>query len=494
MGMWKVPVILTTLVACITKAIVATENTENADRGVDNCVRCLRYDESGCKVCLHNGNLAEHSINLKRYNVARSPSAIQMAAGNHELFKKGKVSFAKRNEGAFGSIGYNEGAKKDGVRVIRNIISKNLRMLKRSDYSKYIPIRETKDSLYIGEIKVGTPPQTLHPIFDTGSTNLWIVGSSCTDYSCLKVAHYDPSRSSTFQTMDNPLKIHVKFGTGEIEGYPAMDTVTLGEMVIPDQALAVVESEESGGGENIFDKINFEGIVGLAFPEMSSVPGVPVFDHMALLKNMKHKEFAFYIGKKDEGSKLMFGGVDPRYYEGDIKMFPVVREHYWEVKLDAIFVGDEELCCGKDKSYLIFDSGTSLNTIPSAYFDRFMSYFPKGECDDASEGYPTITYVLNGERITLEPHQYMLKQGRRCIPAYMQLDVPSEFGNAFIVGSNAFMKHYLTVFRRGTGGQTSMVGFSTNLHDPCHRLGSLPHGIVLRRTLLAHAPTVSTLY
>lgn len=54
--------------------------------------------------------------------------------------------------------------------------------------------------------------------------------------------------------------------------------------------------------KNGIQKIKFEGIVGLAFPEMSSVPGTPIFDHMVLLNNMRHKEFAFYIDEKDEVS------------------------------------------------------------------------------------------------------------------------------------------------------------------------------------------------
>ncbi|KAK1939812.1 putative aspartyl protease [Babesia divergens] len=429
-------------------------------------LECLRSDEYGCAVYLHGGNSSEHTIGLKRYGAFGSHSAIQIAVKNHELFKKGKISIARRNQGMFGSIGYKEGLHENhDKRFSTRRRYSNLRMSKRSDFDKYIPIHETKDSLYIGEIRIGTPPQTFHPIFDTGSTNMWVVGDTCKDTSCKNVSRYDASSSSTFRPMDNPLKIHVKFGTGEIEGYPATDTVTIGDITIPNQSFAVVESEQSGGSDgNIFDKIKFEGIVGLAFPEMSSVPGTPIFDHMVLLNNMRHKEFAFYIDEKDEDSKIMFGGVDPRYYEGEIKLFPVVREHYWEVKLDAIYVGDEKLCCHGDEAYLIFDSGTSLNTIPSGQFDRFMSYIQRNACNDTFEGYPTITYIMNGEPITLEPRQYMMKHQGNCIPAYMQLDVPSEFGNAFIVGSNAFMKHYLTVFRRGNGTQPSMVGIASSRH------------------------------
>ncbi|KAK1441969.1 aspartic peptidase A1 family protein [Babesia gibsoni] len=427
---------------------------------------CDKYDEEGCSVYRHINHSPEHTIPLKRHVLHGKHSVLQMAVRNHELFRNGKVSYAKRGEGVFGSIGYNKGHHGDkGSSHIHDKRYVNLRTPKKSDIEKYIPIHGTKDSLYVGEIRVGSPPQVVRPIFDTGSTNLWVVGESCKDPSCLRVAKYNPRRSSTFRLLQNPLKIHVKFGTGEIEGYAAQDTISIGDIHIPRQNFAVVESEQPGGSEeNIFDKINFEGIVGLAFPEMSSVPGVPVFDNIAILKNMKHKEFAFYIGESDEESKLMFGGVDPDCYEGEIKLFPVVREHYWEVKLDAVYVGSEKICSDEDNQYLIFDSGTSLNTIPSDYFDRFMSYFKNKICNGDFEDYPTITYVINGVKIKLEPHQYMMKYKDTCTPAYMQLDVPSEFGNAFIVGSNAFMKHYVTVFRRGDGRQPSMVGIAPSKH------------------------------
>ncbi|GBE62393.1 aspartyl protease ASP3 [Babesia ovata] len=360
--------------------------------------RCLRFEEGSCSVWLHKGNAAEHSISLERYQMPDSVSALQIASSNHESFKNGKISFAKRGEGIFGSIGYDEHKnRRPAFRTMTNKLNKRIAMLKRCDHGNYIPIQQTKDSLYVGEIKIGTPPQTFHPIFDTGSTNLWVVGSTCKEPSCSKVSRYDATRSTTFKMMDTPIKIHIKFGTGEIEGYPARDTVILGKTAIPDQSLAVVVSERSVGGDNIFDKINFEGIVGLAFPEMSSVPGIPIFDHMALLKNMKHKEFAFYIGENDKDSRIMLGGVDPQYYLGEIQMFPVVREHYWEVKLDGLYVGNEKLCCDGESSYLIFDSGTSLNTIPSSYFDRFMSYFESKICDLGAD-YPTITYILVSKR------------------------------------------------------------------------------------------------
>ena len=76
-------------------------------------------------------------------------------------------------------------------------------------------------------------------------------------------------------------------------------------------------------------------------------------------------------------SAIFFGGVDPRFFEPPIHMFPVVREHYWEVELDAIYVGERKFCCAEGtKNYVIIDSGTSFNTMPSNEMESFLEMIP----------------------------------------------------------------------------------------------------------------------
>lgn len=45
-----------------------------------------------------------------------------------------------------------------------------------------------------------------------------------------------------------------------------------------------------------------------------------------------------------------------------------------------------------------------------------------------------------------------------CMPAYMQIDVPSERNHAYLLGSLSFMRNFFTVFVRGTESRPSMVG------------------------------------
>jgi saccharopepsin len=54
--------------------------------------------------------------------------------------------------------------------------------------------------------------------------------------------------------------------------------------------------------------------------------------------------FSFRLGSsEDDGGEAVFGGIDHRAYEDNITYVPVRRKAYWEVELDKISFGDEEL-------------------------------------------------------------------------------------------------------------------------------------------------------
>ncbi|KAF5153116.1 Eukaryotic aspartyl protease family protein [Theileria parva strain Muguga] len=430
-----------------------------------SCNDC-NWSTKHCKSCLHEGNQPQMTIGLRRYEKERV-SVIELARENQKNFKNGKISFVLRSQGPFGSLGHtitnphtnthtndltNTLTNSQTQHSVRRKFNRNMNILKGYEY---VPLQQIKDSLYVGTISVGTPPQILHPIFDTGSTNVWVVGTTCESETCKKVKRFNPKLSNTFKRLTNPKKIHIKFGTGEIEGRPASDVITVGDMSF-EQNFALVDLESDS---NVFQKINFEGIVGLAFAEMSSISGPSVLENIFSLNRLSENEFAFYIGGED--ALLMFGGADPRFYEGELKMFPVVREHYWEVALDAIYLGNTKICCNQP-SYVIFDSGTSLNSVPSAEFHTFTTLIQQG-CKRGED--MTLRYILGGEEIRLGAEEYIYVDGDECIPGFMQLDVPSEFGHAYVLGSNTFMQFYFTLFRH-SNYKPSMVGLARAKRGP----------------------------
>jgi saccharopepsin len=54
--------------------------------------------------------------------------------------------------------------------------------------------------------------------------------------------------------------------------------------------------------------------------------------------------FSFRLGKDEQdGGEAVFGGIDESAYTGKITYAPVRRKAYWEVELEKIAFGDEEL-------------------------------------------------------------------------------------------------------------------------------------------------------
>lgn len=40
------------------------------------------------------------------------------------------------------------------------------------------------------------------------------------------------------------------------------------------------------------------------------------------------------LSNKKDSSVVMFGGVDPSYYKGDLKWVPVTKPGYWQISMD----------------------------------------------------------------------------------------------------------------------------------------------------------------
>jgi hypothetical protein len=110
-----------------------------------------------------------------------------------------------------------------------------------------------KNSQYVGTIAVGTPPQMIDVIFDTGSSNFWITSKDCTDPGCLIQKSFNPRESSTNKKIGT--RVEVEFGSGKVEGVFCRDTVHFGPLKIPNQEFGEIMREE---GE-IFTKLKFSG-------------------------------------------------------------------------------------------------------------------------------------------------------------------------------------------------------------------------------------------
>ena len=131
--------------------------------------------------------------------------------------------------------------------------------------------------LYLGFLRFGNPPQPMRVVFDTGSTNAWILNYK-TNVGKQEKCGFEETKSKTCKKCNNEW-VDVSFGSGKLGGHFYKDDVRMGEegtsMVIKDQTFGNVEKQQT-----IFSENNFDGIIGMAYPPVSHNGYRGLFDNL----------------------------------------------------------------------------------------------------------------------------------------------------------------------------------------------------------------------
>jgi len=99
----------------------------------------------------------------------------------------------------------------------------------------------------VATIAIGTPPQSMRCLVDSGSADLWIPSIRCrscgSEHSFKAVASmtFAPEGTATRWGMRQPKAVTLSYGTGEIVGYPVRDTLTLCPLQVTNQSFVIVE-------------------------------------------------------------------------------------------------------------------------------------------------------------------------------------------------------------------------------------------------------------
>lgn len=108
----------------------------------------------------------------------------------------------------------------------------------------------------------------------------------------------------------------------------------------------------------------FDGILGLAYDTISVNHITPPFYSMINKGLLDQPVFSFRIGSSEEdGGEAIFGGIDESAFTGKLDYVPVRRKAYWEVELEKVAFGDDEL--ELENTGAAIDTGTSLIALPS---------------------------------------------------------------------------------------------------------------------------------
>ncbi|XP_046685373.1 aspartic proteinase A3-like [Homalodisca vitripennis] len=318
---------------------------------------------------------------------------------------------------------------------------------------------------YVGPMTVGTPPQRLTVLYDTGSSDLWVPSSQMCkteEKYCHHHKTYNDMKSKTYKKDGKPF--HILHGPGSVSGFVSDDDIRVGRLKVTQQVFG-----EATSIDNYTSSLKFDGILGMAYPALSSIGTDPPFVNMIKQNVVSNPVFAFYLNKeiqdqlelsKKTGAELVLGGVDSKHYQGQFTFAPVNSQVYWQFQLDGVVLQQQQI----SQSYpAIVDSGTSLIWGPSSVIDLINEALDGHEehgiyIVDCSKikSFPDIYFSISNTKFVLHPKDYVVKIRNEedsiiCISGFI-----GKNGLPFFFLGDVFMRKYYTQFDMGQ----NRVGFA----------------------------------
>ncbi|KZV75167.1 Asp-domain-containing protein [Peniophora sp. CONT] len=390
-----------------------------------------------------------HKLPLKKLAPAASNPALETA---YLAEKYGaQSSFQTPMAGAGGSgrrLRYSEGEQDDLFWTQQDEVN--------AQKGHGVPLTNFMNAQYYTEITLGSPAQTFKVILDTGSSNLWVPSSQCTSIACFLHTKYDSSSSKTYKA--NGTEFSIQYGSGSMEGFVSRDTLAIGDLSMSDVLFA--EATKEPGLAFAFGK--FDGILGLAYDTIAVNHITPPFYEMINQGLIDEPVFSFRLGLSEEdGGEAIFGGIDSSAYTGSISYVPVRRKAYWEVELEKVAFGDDEL--ELEMTGAAIDTGTSLIALPTDIAEMLNTQIGAKkswngqytvECEKVPS-LPDLTFYFGGEPYPLKGSDYILEVQGTCMSAFTGMDINLPGGSLWIVG-DVFLRKYYTVYDLGRNA----VGFA----------------------------------
>ncbi|XP_074825830.1 beta-secretase 2 isoform X4 [Natator depressus] len=348
---------------------------------------------------------------------------------------------------------------------------------------------------YYLEMLIGTPPQKLNILVDTGSSNFAVAGAPNPDVTL----YFNTKESSTYKSQGTD--VTVRYTQGSWTGVLGTDVITIPKGINGTYTVNIATILDS---ENFFlPGIKWHGILGLAYAALAK-PSSSVETFFDSLVSQAEIPNVFSLqmcgagrpvsGSGTNGGSLIMGGIEPSLYKGDIWYTPIKEEWYYQIEILRLEVGGQNLnldCREYNADKAIVDSGTTLLRLPEKVFNAvveaivhtsliqtFSSGFWTGSqlaCWDKTKTpfslFPKLSIYLRDEnssrsfRITILPQLYIqpilgIGQNLECYRFGI-----SSSTSALVIGATV-MEGFYVIFDRAQ----KRVGFAVS---PCADLAKL---------------------
>jgi hypothetical protein len=316
----------------------------------------------------------------------------------------------------------------------------------------------------VGTVYVGTPPQPLQVLFDTGSDTFWVRSSNCTSDECIGRPSFKASKSTTYIQSQNSTTKELVYGDGTNVGCTLnSDTLKIGAVEVKNMNVCEGTSIETTVGST-------DGIIGFGPP--SNKTGLDIFSVLARDSVDAPAEVSFWFDRNlnsTTAGEIYFGGTDESKFIPPMQYSTITpNTANWKIQIDDINVTLE----GKKSSLLaaptqvMIDTGTTLVLVPPNLFSKLtanmdiqlVDAFYYVDCNTI-EQMPPIEFKFNGmDPLVLDWHLQVLVATKRtsCLSIFQP---HSGNVNDVIIGA-LFLRNFYTVFDYGN----RRIGFG-NLRD-----------------------------
>ncbi|KAJ3963882.1 protease [Lentinula raphanica] len=317
---------------------------------------------------------------------------------------------------------------------------------------------ENNDELWDGQISIGSSSQEFLIDFDTGSSDLWVPSTNCTDSLCSSKKKYDPSASSSSEAQGG--SFNIQYGDGStVSGPIFVDNVTVAGISVSGQHFAAVTNLSRSVAQTPFD-----GILGMGYSTLSNLNAPTFFETAVKQGAVPSPEFSFFLSTN--GSELYIGGTNSEHYTGDIEFHDVnTTPGYWKLTNGSISVpSNASVVSGIDT---IVDSGTTLIYGPTQAVKALWDSIPGASAYEAEPGFYTypcnqtlgVSMSWGGKNWSI-PDEHMNTgytdgSGQNCVGALVGQNIFGARSSTWLVG-DTFMKGVYSVFNLGT----NQLGFA----------------------------------
>mmetsp|Transcript_18472 Transcript_18472/g.46134 ORF Transcript_18472/g.46134 Transcript_18472/m.46134 type:complete len:574 (+) Transcript_18472:93-1814(+) len=133
-------------------------------------------------------------------------------------------------------------------------------------------------NLFTAKVEVGTPPQQMSCLLDSGTADLWLPSKRCKD--CVGGHHFHADNSQTFRPAVMrtsggfmPVQVQVPYSSGDIVGFLVKDQVSLAHHQFTNQSFIIVEEEKLPRHRA------WDGVCGLGWKQLSD-EGDPLYKNL----------------------------------------------------------------------------------------------------------------------------------------------------------------------------------------------------------------------